>query len=181
MFSHNYYISSIKYSNHDRKAIFIDFGAGLFKTPIIASEIGKFALVGGLEIDPELVEGATRNIDKISGIETSFIIKHGNVEDQKDVRGLVEEIRVHGIDPKEATIFIFNKNSYGPTTLEKSLENIEEFFDSIVYLYQNPVHGDVLLHRGFTQFGEDDQKSTAHKNYKYNLYFKHKFTESSLV
>jgi hypothetical protein len=57
-FSHNYYISSIRYSDHNRKAIFIDFGAGLFKTPIIASELGKFALVGGIEIDSELVEGA---------------------------------------------------------------------------------------------------------------------------
>jgi hypothetical protein len=103
---------------------------------------------------------------------------NGNVEIESDLKSLVSEIKSRGIEPAVSTIFIFNKNSYGPTTLGKSLENIEKYFNSIVYLYQNPIHGDVLIKRGFTQFGNDDKKSTAHKNYKYNLYFKHTFAES---
>lgn len=178
MFSHNYYISSIKYSDHSRKAIFVDFGAGLFKTPIIASEIEKFALVGGVEIDPELIEGAKENIERLSGRNSEFILINGNVEVEASSKSLVDEIKANGIDPAVSTIFIFNKNSYGPTILDKSLQNIKKYFSSIVYLYQNPIHGEVLLKRGYVQFGEDDKKSTAHKNYKYNLYFKHTFFES---
>jgi hypothetical protein len=59
-FSHNYYLSAIRYSDFERKTIFIDFGAGMGKTVIIAGETGKFELVGGLEIDPELVEYARK-------------------------------------------------------------------------------------------------------------------------
>lgn len=171
-FSYNYYISSIKYSDHNRKAIFIDFGAGLFKMPLIASKLGKFALVGGIEIDPELVEVAKSNIYK-SFSKTDCVVKVGNVEIESDIDSLVEEIGKHGIRSLESTIFIFNKNSYGRSTLVKSLELIEKHFTSIVYLYQNPIHGEALLECGYIQFGQDDQKSTAHKNYKYNLYFKH--------
>lgn len=180
MFSYNHYISSIKYSDHNRKAIFVDFGAGLFKTPIIAGELGKFALVGGIEIDPELVEVATINISRISFRDTPCLVKVGNVEVEADIDSLVSEISRHGIRPLESTIFVFNKNSYGRPTLVKSLENIEKHFVSIVYLYQNPIHGDVLLKRGYLQFGQDDRRSTAHKNYKYNLYFKHNAIEHEI-
>ena len=177
MFSHNYYISAIRYSDLSRKTIFVDFGAGLAKTSIIAAETGKFDLAGGIEIDQELVQEGLRNLEIMKirkNLTNTFLIK-GNVESEIDISELIATLKVSGIDPKISTIFIFNKNSYGPDVLEKSLELIEGYFESIVYLYQNPIHHYVLTRMGYIEFGQDAKSSIEHKNYKYKLFFKHKY------
>ena len=176
-FSHNYYISAIRYSDLDRKAIFVDFGAGLGKTPLMAAETGKFSVSGGIEIDSELVDVSKVNLQrmtcKISGTGTFFSL--GNVEKARDISNLVTEIESFGINTFESTIFIFNKNSYGPDVLRNSLNLIEKYFDSIIYLYQNPIHHYVLADMGYIEFGNDSKLSTEHKNYKYRLFLKHNY------
>ena len=104
----------------------------------------------------------------------SFVIC-GNVESQVSLEKFVNYIKSIGINPREATLFIFNKNSYGPDVLRNSLLIVQKYFSSIVYLYQNPIHGKVLLDLDFIEFGQDDKQNTAHKNYKYKLYFKHNY------
>ena len=176
-FSHNYYISAIRYSNLDRKTIFVDFGAGLGKTPLMATETGKFSVSGGIEIDSELVNESLNNLRKMSRRlhQKNTFFTLGNVEDKNDIKNLVKEIESFGINTFESTLFIFNKNSYGPDVLRASLILIEEYFDSIVYLYQNPIHHYVLSDLGFIEFGNDSELSTEHKNYKYRLFLKHKY------
>jgi hypothetical protein len=176
-FSHNYYISAIRYSDLNRKTVFVDFGAGLAKTPIMASNTGKFDLSGGLEIDKELVDEGNRNIERMKqdGKTNRLFLLQGNVELRDDIENLIQTITDYGINPKSATIFIFNKNSYGPKVLENSLILIENYFDSIVYLYQNPIHHNILTQRGYLEFGQDSTLTTENKNYKYKLFFKHKY------
>jgi hypothetical protein len=177
-FGHNYYISAIRYSDLDRKTVFVDFGAGLAKTPIIAAETGKFNLSGGLEIDTELVEVGLDNLERIrkhSNNGETFLLQ-GNVESESDIQNLVSVIESSGVNPKLATLFIFNKNSYGPDVLRNSLNLIEQYFSSIVYLYQNPIHHYILTELGYIEFGQDSRISTEHKNYKYRLFFKHDYS-----
>lgn len=176
-FSHNYYISAIRYSDLNRKTVFVDFGAGLAKTPIMAALSGKFDVSGGLEIDRELVEEGGRNIERVKRakkIKNLFLIQ-GNVENPDDIQNLVQVIKGYAVDAKASTIFIFNKNSYGPEVLGNSLTLIEKYFDSIVYLYQNPIHQYILTQRGYLEFGQDSAATTENKNYKYRLFFKHKY------
>lgn len=52
---------------------------------------------------------------------------------------------------KSDFIFIFNKNSYGPDVLRSSIEVAQNSFNNIIYLYQNPVHKDVLTSMGFIE------------------------------
>jgi len=176
-FSHNYYISAIRYSDLQRKTVFVDFGSGLAKVPIIASETKKFNACGGIEIDPELSATGAKNLvtmQKRLGAANLFSLT-GNVESPKDISKLINLIEANGVNTKTSTIFIFNKNSYGPETLKNSLKLIENYFTSIVYLYQNPIHSYVLEDLNYRQFGSDSKKSTINKNYKYNLYFKHEY------
>jgi len=177
-FSHNYYISAIRYSDLDRQTVFVDFGAGLGKTPILAAESQKFDLSCGIEIDGELVEQARVNFKELSKKSPQLIklfIEEGNVENKSDIELFVKLISDMGINPDKCTLFIFNKNSYGPDVLRNSLKLIEGHFSSIVYLYQNPIHQSCLNELGYIEFGQDDKPSTAHKNFKYKLYFKHKY------
>ncbi len=178
-FSYNYYVSAIRYSDLNRKTIFVDFGAGLAKTPLIAAETDKFDVAGGIEIDAELVEQGRINLKKIQNRlkKTNNFLTHGNVEKEQDIKLLIEQIKNFGMVPSESTLFIFNKNSYGPEVLRNSLLLVQESFSSIVYLYQNPIHAYVLTDLGFLEFGRDSAPSTEHKNYKYQLFFKHKYLD----
>ncbi len=177
-FSYNYYISAIRYSDLGRKTVFVDFGAGLAKTPLIAAETHKFNVAGGIEIDSELVIQGELNLEKmqkrLKGAST--FLTCGNVENKQDIERLVQRIKDLGIKPDDSTLFIFNKNSYGPDVLRNSLVLIQKYFSSIVYMYQNPIHGYVLTELGFLEFGKDSAPATEHKNYKYQLFFKHNYT-----
>ncbi len=177
-FSYNYYISAIRYSDLDRKTVFVDFGAGLGKSTLVAALTGNFNICSGIEIDEELVELAQKNLANRHIANLNTFIQTGNVEHQSDIENFVERLANFGIRAEDTTLFIFNKNSYGPEVLENSLRLIENHFHSIVYLYQNPIHSYVLHNRKYIEFGQDDKKSTAHKNYKYRLFFKHNYMNS---
>jgi len=176
-FSYNYYVSAIRYSDLDRKTIFVDFGAGLGKTSLMASETGKFSVVGGIEIDSELVDESNNNLRVKSQKfhKENIFFALGNVENKSDIKNLVKKIEKNGINTFDSTLFIFNKNSYGPDVLRNSLILIEKYFSSIVYMYQNPIHHYVLSDLGFIEFGTDSKSPSAHKNYKYRLFFKHQY------
>ena len=176
--SHNYYISAIRYSDLNRKTVFIDFGSGLGKTIIIAAETKKFNLCYGIEIDNDLVTESMRNLKKYKSsdvLDSVFNVK-GNIESENSIKELVTKLSNKGYNSDNTTLFIFNKNSYGPDVLEQSLMLIQKYFHSIVYLYQNPIHKNSLVNQGFLEFGTDDKGSEAHKNYKYALYFKHNYS-----
>ena len=174
-FSYNYYISAIRYSDLERKTVFVDFGAGLGKSVLVAAKTDNFDVCSGIEIDNELVEMAQPNLQRKVVRNLNTFIMQGNVELQGDIDLFVSKLADAGIKPENSTLFIFNKNSYGPEVLSNSIKMIESHFTSIVYLYQNPIHGYVLSRLGFIEFGQDDKKTTEHKNYKYRLYFKHEY------
>lgn len=45
-------------------------------------------------------------------------------------------------------VVFYNKNSFGRQTLSQSLELLDEIFGRYAYLYQNPVHRDILSRQG---------------------------------
>jgi hypothetical protein len=171
--AHNYYSSAIRYSDLSRKTVFVDFGAGAAKSLIIANETEKFDLITGIEIDQELYNQAKKNIVKSSTGKTEMIL--GNIENKLTIDFFSSLCHLSDIHNSNSTIFVFNKNSYGPNVLRNSLVLLEQSWSSIIYLYQNPVHHEVLISLGYTFFAEDSKDSTTHKNYKYKLYLKHKF------
>lgn len=174
--AHNYYISAVRYSDLKRKTVFVDFGSGACKAPIIAALTRKFDACIGVEIDESLHELAQINLRKID-IGKSAISIHGNAEENDSVKKLVDFCLTNDIQPKAATLFVFNKNSYGPSTLERNLKLLQKHFDSIIYLYQNPIHSSKLTSMGFEQFASDSHDSTVNKNYKFRLFLKHKYNK----
>lgn len=172
--AHNYYISAIRYSDLNRKTVFVDFGSGACKAPIIAALTRKFDACVGVEIDESLHELAKKNLE-IVALGKSATSIHGNAEENESVKKLVDFCLANNIQPQAATLFVFNKNSYGPSTLEKNLKLLQKHFDSIIYLYQNPIHTSKLTSMGFEQFASDSHESNVNKNYKYRLFLQHKY------
>jgi len=175
----NNYTSAIRYSNLGRKTVFLDLGCGSCKTVIRALEKEWFDLCVGVDIDEQLVALGKANIESrlkqsIRG-QKHAVAYVGNAEIPEYVSTLLAQIDLLGIDSKNMTLFVFNKNSYGPNVLRKSLGILDQFFTSIVYLYQNPVHGRCLIEAGYEQFLADDAKSRQFKNYRYKLYIKHRW------
>lgn len=170
-FSH--YTSAIRYTDFDRNAIFLDLGCGAGKAVIQAIETNHFAYVCGVDIDEDLVARARMNVR--SDARRCALIA-GNAEGDAYMTELMLRLSVAGINPIRSTVFVFNKNSYGPDVLRRSLEIVERNFRSVVYLYQNPVHHRVMDDFGYECFLADGARATAHKNFKYRLYMRHQFT-----
>ena len=61
----DYFNSAIRYSDFDRKIIFIDLGCGAGKTIIQADETNLFNYCGGVEIDSELKDLCDRNLSTV--------------------------------------------------------------------------------------------------------------------
>ena len=169
--SHNYYLSAIRYSNYDNKTVFIDLGSGAGKTPIMAAKLKKFDFSVGVEIDHSLHFRFQKNVDSL-GLNSEILCHLGNVEDSNSISRLIDELHQRGFTRENTTYFLFNKNSYSKSVLNNSLKLLEKNFSSIIYMYQNPVHHETLLNRGFEEFGRDSKLNSAHKNYKYILYKK---------
>ena len=131
-------------------------------------------MIVGIDIDQELVTAAIKNTNKISADKVKMI--YGNVESVTCISEFQQLLNDKLCDATQTTLFVFNKNSYGPNVLRNSVLLLEKKYDSIVYLYQNPVHHDVLINLGFTCFSQDNKLSTANKNYKYKLYLKHNYS-----
>lgn len=171
--SAEYYKSAIQISDSERKTVFVDLGAGAGKTLIIANEINRFDLIVGIDIDQELVTAAIKNTKAISNNKIQMIC--GNVETANCISEFQQILTDRLCVPSQTTLFVFNKNSYGPNVLRNSVLLLEKKYDSIVYLYQNPVHHDVLINLGFTCFSQDNKPLKANKNYKYKLYIKENY------
>jgi hypothetical protein len=151
-------------------------GCGAGKTVIQAIESGRFDLSLGVEIDSELVELAQKNLKKV--VKPQFVattILEGNAEDFSWIEKIKEILKSNWpkLEDSSITIFLFNKNSYGPNVLTNSLKIIESKFKSVVYLYQNPTHANVLIEQGYFQYCEDSESNNQHKNHKYKIFMKH--------
>ena len=153
--SSQFYDSAIKYSNNNDYKVIIDFGRGLGKPSLIACEEGTFSQIIRADIDQELSEEAFKNFN----ISQKYrVIKSitCNVERERDMRNLINMIRK--VCGNSYTLFAFNKNSYGATVLRKSLELIRKFGpNNLLYLYQNPVHSDVLSSMRYRLVATDDK------------------------
>jgi hypothetical protein len=174
--AHDSYVSAIKYSDVGRKTVFIDLGCGAGKTVFQAVESNRFDLSLGVEIDSELVELAQKNLKKVvKSLSATNTILEGNAEDFSWIEKIEEIIKSRwlGVENSSITIFLFNKNSYGPNVLANSLKIIESKFKSVVYLYQNPTHANVLIEQGYIQYCEDSESNNQHKNHKYKIFLKH--------
>jgi len=178
--AHNYYISAVMYANRNRKSIFLDLGSGPGKNVILAAESGKFSHSFGVDIEKDLVVLGNENLFKLRKIKRSLKDAHisifeGNAEEQSFIDEIDSILAKSKLNPKDTTLFVYNKNSYGPAVLSKSLSIIESKFDSIFYLYQNPVQQKILFEHGYELFASDAKPNNAHKNYKYSLFLKHTF------
>ena len=175
--AYNNYTSAIRYSNLGRQTVFLDLGCGSCKTVIRASEMKWFNLSVGVDIDEELISlgksNLARCIQGVPGDAERAVAYVGNAESPEYVSTLLAQMDLVGIDRQNVTLFVFNKNSYGPNVLRESLKILDQFFTSIVYLYQNPVHGRCLIEAGYEHFLTDDANSSQFKNYRYRLYLKH--------
>jgi len=171
----DYFASAIRYTNFHRKIVFVDLGCGSGKTIIQAHETNLFDFCGGVEIDLGLKNLVDKNLSKLFPDEHNRIFTiHGNVEEEGWLLEIKELLIKNGISPSMVTIFIFNKNSYAASVLDKSLKIVEKTFSSFIYLYQNPIHHKVLLENNYQCFLEDSKPNNFHKNYKYKCYLKHK-------
>jgi len=178
--SHNYYISAVMYADRNRKSIFLDLGSGPGKNVILAAESGKFSHCFGVDIEKDLVSLGKLNILKLKKrkkiLDTTYIsIFEGNAEKNSFIDEIETVLSKSQIKSSEVTLFLYNKNSYGPLVLSKSISIIESKFNSIVYLYQNPVQQKILFEHGYELFGSDAKPNNSHKNFKYSLFLKHNF------
>jgi len=178
--SHNYYISAVMYANRNRKSIFLDLGSGPGKNVILAAESGKFSHCFGVDIEKDLVTLGNENLAKLGkfkpGLNKTYTsIFEGNAEEYSFINEIDTMLFKSNLNSRDVTLFVYNKNSYGPIVLSKSLSIIESKFDSIFYLYQNPVQQKILVEHGYELFASDAKPNNAHKNYKYSLFLKHNF------
>ena len=169
--SYNFYLSGIRYSDYERKCVFIDLGSGAGKTPIMAAKTKKFDLSVGIELDPQLHARFQNNVNTLD-FNLLISCTLGNVESPDTINEFALKLQNRGFTKSNTTLFLFNKNSYSESVLENSLKLLENHFTSMIYLYQNPVHHETLLSNGFKEFGRDSQPNNSHKNYKYVLYYK---------
>ena len=168
--SHDYWLSWVRYSNYDMKTVFVDLGGGLGKPAILAYETNKFDYVFSVDIDSDLVSECEKNFKRISkrGNELQALV--ANVEDST-LQTLFNRIN-DLIGGGKYTLFVFNKNSYGPKVLKNSLKTLRKSGPKHqIYMYQNPIHDDILIEQKFSIFAKDKFPSNKHKNYKYKLFW----------
>ena len=165
-----FYDSAVKYSNYGDTKVFIDLGGGLGKPSIITCEQGTFSRIISVDLDKELFEEASKNFHKYQKYRAIESVL-SNVESDRDMYKLFRQIFKDY--NHNYTLFVFNKNSYNSKVLRKSLKLIHKYGPkNVIYLYQNPVHSNVLLSLKYRLVATDDKSSNAQKNYKYHLYFR---------
>jgi hypothetical protein len=149
-FTKDWIRSYFEYSSGGAVPVFVDFGAGAGKTNLIALELG-FPLSIAFELDEGLVHLAQRNFIALNHLKQGIgvgLTFHGdatNLADIKKVKALIDSRIPRG---KQPILIAYNKNSYGPDALRKSLSAIDTVFGEYVYLYQNPVHLRILVEKG---------------------------------
>lgn len=149
-FTKDWVRSYFEYSSQNTDVVFVDFGAGAGKTNLIAIELG-FPISIAFEIDSQLVKVAEKNISVSrysnfygKSIQT-FTGDVTNIDHVKELRKVIQSLIP---ESKNFLLVAYNKNSYGPKALEKSIVALNQVFGTYVYLYQNPVHKKVLERLG---------------------------------
>lgn len=170
--AHDYWASAVRYTNYNATSIFVDLGCGSGKTLIAAYESKRFDHAFGVELLPKLSERCNQNMIKLSTIadKPKPVVMNLNVEDASWASQIASQL----YNTHSSTLFIFNKNSYSSNVLHTTLQIAESYFNTIIYLYQNPVCSKVLEDNGYECFASDSRASNAHKNYKYKLFIKQK-------
>ncbi len=136
----------------------------------MAYETNKFDYVFSIDIDSELVLESRKNFKKVVKKKVNLEAMIANVEDIS-LQALFEKINSL-VGEEEYTLFVFNKNSYGPKVLKNSLKMLHKSGpEHQIYMYQNPIHADILLNDKFSIFAKDQFPSNKHKNYKYKLFW----------
>ena len=149
-FTKDWVRSYFEYSSQNTPVVFVDFGAGAGKTNLIAIELG-YTLSIAFEIDSQLVKVADNNfsVPRYSKIHQkriqSFTGDVTNINHVKELRKLIQSLIP---ESRHFLLVAYNKNSYGPRALEKSILALDQEFGTYVYLYQNPVHKKVLERLG---------------------------------
>ena len=149
-FTKDWIRSYFEYSSKKIDFVFVDFGAGAGKTNLIAAELG-FPISIAFEIDPELVQLAKQNFANARYSKNSRTMMKtftGDVTNRNHVEKLKKLIESHIPEGRQFILIAYNKNSYGPNALEKSIFALDKEFGRYVYLYQNPVHKQVLERLG---------------------------------
>lgn len=145
VFSSQWVKSSSALSRENFEAVFIDLGMGAGKPSMIALESRAYLWAFGLELNPELTSLANENFQKRKasrGGRAQGLT--GDVASLKSIEMLDEQIRATLPRGTEYLPVFFNKNSFGRETLKASLECLDKKFPEYIYLYQNPVHRDLL-------------------------------------
>lgn len=138
--------SYYQYSETKISPVFIDFGAGAGKTNLIALELG-FPISVAFEVDGELLTVAEANFErhkklkKTVGVGKTFLGDVTSLDDVKKLRAFVESLIPNN---SKLLVTAFNKNSYDAEILTKALGILNQVFGTYIYLYQNPVHKNVL-------------------------------------
>lgn len=148
-FSADWIRSYFEYSSSDTVPVFVDLGSGAGKANLIALELG-FPVSVGMEFDKELVDLSTQNFAALRKLRKSTGIGfavNGDVTNVSDLRRLRDEVESQ-ITGRPIWV-IFNKNSYGSSELDQSIDALDEILTDYVYLYQNPVHERVLDRKNF--------------------------------
>jgi len=104
----DYYASAIRYTDFDRKIIFVDLGCGSGKTIIQANETKLFDYCGGVELDHELKQLCDKNLSKLyanNSIKLFSIL--GNVENSDWVLKINDFLFKKCEINNKLTLFIF--------------------------------------------------------------------------
>ena len=156
-FAKNWFSSYYGYSDHALIPVLVDFGAGAGKVNIIANEAG-YPLTIAFEIDQDLLTIAEENFSSVKnrreqGPPGIMMTMAGDVSSKKDMTELRSMIEDTISPPRGGGGFVliaYNKNSYGPEVLDKTLSHLDVVFGKYAYLYQNPVHKRILEKKGLT-------------------------------
>lgn len=148
-FTKDWIRSYFEYSSSDTVPVFVDLGSGAGKANLIALELG-FPVSIGMEIDKELVSLARENFAAHRELRRSNsigLVLRGDATNRDDICRLRDEVLSH-ITGRPIWV-IFNKNSFGSSALEQSINSLNEIVGDYVYCYQNPVHERILERQGF--------------------------------
>jgi SAM-dependent methyltransferase len=115
---------------------FLDLGAGRGRALLLAAEAG-FRDVVGVELDPALAADAERNLTRYAR--------------GRGVAGSVRCQDAADVVVPDGPLLVFVYNSFGPRTLRRVLDRLEDSSCTdprpLLLAYHNPVHADVVEER----------------------------------
>lgn len=121
-----------------RASTFVDVGAGMGRAVLLAREY-PFKQIVGIELSPHLAEIARENLARGHGFDVVC----------RDVRLIRADARKRRMPRGELVVFLYNP--FDAEALDAVLDRIAERRDAcgVWLLYHTPVHGDLVLARGY--------------------------------